>query len=158
VFADKFNRTRVDLAATSRARLAISGSFELENMRLLTADIAEEQQTVHTVVRISFSVRQYPRPPLSQNGALGFFPRHRFPFFFGLCFACASAAAIGPRSRFGVLALRRSFPARLATFFDVVILPSKVDNWIEGLPFRDCKGRLQLSPGIANFSTSAAGR
>jgi hypothetical protein len=52
----------------------------------------------------------------------------------GLGFACASAEAIGPRSLFGVLGSRRSLPAMLASFFDVVMSPSKVEpmDWLPG--------------------------
>jgi hypothetical protein len=45
----------------------------------------------------------------------------------GVAFACERADAIGPRSFFGVLGSRRSLPAWLASFFDVVISPSKVE-------------------------------
>ncbi len=42
--------------------------------------------------------------------------------FFGFRGACARSDAIGPRSRFGVLGLRKSLPACDASRFDVVML------------------------------------
>jgi hypothetical protein len=48
-------------------------------------------------------------------------PSGYFFFGFGLCFAWASADAIGPRSFFGVPLSRRSLPACEASFFDVTI-------------------------------------
>jgi hypothetical protein len=47
--------------------------------------------------------------------------RHFVFFRFGLRFACASAAAIGARSFFGVFGSRKSLPAFFATVFEVVI-------------------------------------
>jgi hypothetical protein len=66
---------------------------------------------------------------------------HRYlPFFLGLCLAWASAEAIGPRSFFGVLLSRRSFPAWLASFFDVTISSlSKVETKIGHPSDRDRK-------------------
>jgi hypothetical protein len=43
-------------------------------------------------------------------------------YFFGFRGACARSDAIGPRSRFGVFGLRKSFPACDASLLDVVIL------------------------------------
>jgi hypothetical protein len=42
-------------------------------------------------------------------------------YFFGFRGACARSDAIGPRSRFGVLGLRKSFPACDASLLDVVM-------------------------------------
>ena len=42
--------------------------------------------------------------------------------YFFLRGVCASADAIGPRSRFGVLGLRKSLPACDASFLEVLIL------------------------------------
>jgi len=49
---------------------------------------------------------------------------HRFALRFGVRFACASADAIGPRSRFGVLGSRKSLPAFDASDFDVAMRSS----------------------------------
>jgi len=43
-------------------------------------------------------------------------------YFFGFRGACARSDAIGPRSRFGVFGLRKSFPACDASRLDVVIV------------------------------------
>ena len=50
-------------------------------------------------------------------------------YFLGLRFACARSDAIGPRSRFGVLGLRKSFPACDASRLDVVIVFSPAYRW-----------------------------
>jgi hypothetical protein len=42
-------------------------------------------------------------------------------YFLGLRFACARSDAMGPRSRLGVLGLRKSFPACDASLREVVI-------------------------------------
>jgi hypothetical protein len=66
------------------------------------------------------------QPAMSATTGLG--PRNSFTlfgcallYFLGLRFACARSDAIGPRSRFGVFGLRKSFPARDASRFEVVI-------------------------------------
>jgi hypothetical protein len=78
------------------------------------------------ILAVTLSFRICVLPSLHHIGAQG---RHRWScpvrlvvvHFFGFRGACARSDAIGPRSRFGVLGLRRSFPACDASRLDVVM-------------------------------------